>query len=420
MYPCITEEPRVSRVVKKYEEEISMSNSKMSSLNLSLLWFGAAVSIAEIMIGGVVAPLGFTKGVAAILLGHIIGTIVLFLAGYIGAQTKLASIESTTISFGKYGSYMFSILNILQLLGWTAVMVISSAKALDTITGKMFSYQNQALWCIATGALILVWILPGIKKLDKINIFATGSLFILTIVLSFTVFKGIPLASETTGTISFGAAVELSAIMPLSWLPLIADYTRFARSPKKGTVLCAVGYFVGSCWMYIIGLGAALYVGSSDIGDILMNAGLGIAAVIIVLISTVTTTFLDVYSAGISFINISKKTKEKTAAIFVCIIGVLLAIFTPIQQYENFLYLIGSVFAPLFAILITEYFIILKYTNRVSKLVNIQNLIIWALGVAIYRVFMGFDLPIGITLPVMLIISLICISVWAVSRRRRV
>ncbi len=114
--------------------------------------------------------------------------------------------------------------------------------------------------------------------------------------------------------------------------------------------------------MYIIGLGAALFTGESDVVAIMLKAGLGVAALIIVVFSTVTTTFLDVYSAGVTSQSIVSDFNKKIVAIAVCVLGTLLAIFTPITQYENFLYLIGSVFAPMVAILFVDYYFIKPIT----------------------------------------------------------
>jgi purine-cytosine permease-like protein len=128
--------------------------------------------------------------------------------------------------------------------------------------------------------------------------------------------------------------------MPLSWLPLISDYTRYARSSKGGFWGSAGGYFIGSSWMYIIGLGAAIFAGNSDPSAILLAANLGIAALGIVVLSTVTTTFLDAYSAGVSFLNINPGLNEKMTAIIMAALGTIIAIVMPIEQYENFLYAI--------------------------------------------------------------------------------
>jgi putative hydroxymethylpyrimidine transporter CytX len=385
-----------------------MLNEKTSVFSNGLLWFGAAVSIAEILTGALIAPLGFTRGTIAIILGHLIGCALLYFAGLIGANSGMYAMESSRISFGKQGSYLFSILNILQLIGWTAVMIIGAARALSTISKSIMGFESDILWCAITGVLIIIWVIVGIKNLGKVNIFAVGGLFILTILLSTVVFKS-SAVSPSTEFMSFGMAVELSVAMPLSWLPLISDYTRNAKNPKRATLVSALSYFIGSSWMYIIGLGAAIYVGNSDIAQILMSAGLGAVAMIIVIMSTVTTTFLDVYSAGASFTNISNKLSEKWAAIIVCVIGMVIAMVTPIEQYQNFLYLIGSAFAPMTAILLTDYFIFKK--TEIAQTLNIENLILWIAGFFIYRLFLSIDTVMGSTVPVMIIISLLCILV---------
>lgn len=392
----------------------NQANSGTSTLSNGLLWFGAAVSIAEIMTGVLLAPLGFSQAVLAIVVGHAIGFVLLYLAGLIGARSKLAAIESSRISFGKYGSYIFSVLNVLQMVGWTAVMILTGAQALNQITKQMFGIDNEVLWSIVIGALIILWVVIGIKNLGKVNVVAVGLLFILTIVLSAVVF-GEGGSNPVEGSMTFGAAVELSVAMPLSWLPVIADYTRYAQKPQQATAVSSIVYCIGSCWMYMIGLGAALFAGSSDIAQILMTAGLGITAVIIVVFSTVTTTFLDVFSGGVSVTNITKKISEKSAALVVGIIGTLVAIFTPISKYEDFLYLIGSVFAPMSAILFTDYFIFKK--RDIKESVNWLNLILWAVGFAIYRIFISLDTFLGSTLPVMVVISLLCILVHAIAAK---
>ncbi|MBK5243679.1 MAG: putative hydroxymethylpyrimidine transporter CytX [Eubacteriaceae bacterium] len=384
-----------------------MKDKKVSLLGSGLIWFGAAVSIAEILAGTLIAPLGFEKGVTAIILGHIIGCVLLFLAAFIGAKTEKSAMETVKGSFGQKGSILFSVLNITQLVGWIAVMIIAGAKAASVIFDAPFNIPGTIFWSLIIGAFILLWLLVGIKNSSTLNMVAMSALFLSTIVLSAVVFKGSAIGA--TGGLSFGSAVELSVAMPLSWLPLISDYVKIAKEPKKSAVLSTAVYFLTSSWMYIIGLGAALFTGQSDIAQIMLQAGLGLIGVIIIIFSTVTTTYLDAYSAGVSFTSISKKVQDKWIAIIVCVVGVFLAIVTPIEQYQNFLYLIGSVFAPMTAILITDFFILKKdYSNQ---MVNITNLILWAIGFIIYRMFMVMDTPVGSTLPVMIVIGILCILV---------
>ena len=389
-------------------------NNNLTLFHFMILWFGASISIAEILTGGLLAPLGFKLGLLTIIIGHLLGTTVLVLGGVIGTKERLPSIMSTRISFGLYGSYVFSILNVLQLIGWTAVMIISGARSVNHITKIIWNIDNMMLWSLLIGILICLWILLGKKGWKKLNFIAVSLLFILTIVLSSVVFKNSELFTKNiTGSMSFGSGIELNVIMPLSWLPLIADYTRFAKKKSDGIIGSYIGYFIGSSWMYIIGLGAAIVTENPDPSAMMLAANLGVTALGIVILSTVTTTFLDAYSAGVTFLNIFPKLNERKVALAMGIIGTLIAIIVPIEQYENFLYAIGSVFAPLFAVLLTEYFII-KKNNKLDEglLINWGSALVWAVGVILYYQFIKYDFFLGATIPVMITTGIIYSITW--------
>ena len=303
-----------------------MEEKRTSVFENGLIWFGAAVSIAEIMTGTYFAPLGFTKGLLAILIGHIIGCAMLFFAGLIGGKVRKSAMETAKMSFGSKGALLFSVLNIIQLVGWTAIMIYDGALAVNGILDI-----GNWIWCIVIGALIILWIMIGIKNLGKVNSVAMAALFILTIVLSFVIFSKGTVQNIGSEGITFGAAVELSVAMPLSWLPLISDYTKEAKKPVSATAVSAITYGIISMWMYVIGMGAAIFTGESDIAQIMVKAGLGIAGLLIIVFSTVTTTFLDAYSAGVSSESLSSKISGKWVAVVVTVIGSVGAIFLPLQ-----------------------------------------------------------------------------------------
>ena len=388
-----------------------MTEKRTSVFENGLIWFGAAVSIAEILTGTYFAPLGFSKGLLAIIIGHIIGCAMLFFAGLIGGKVRKSAMETAKMSFGSKGALLFTVLNIIQLIGWTAIMIYDGALAVNGI----FDIGNW-IWCILIGALIILWIMIGIRNLGKVNTIAMGALFVLTLVLSFVIFgKGTEL--NTSGeSMTFGAAVELSVAMPLSWLPLISDYTREAKKPVKATAVSAVTYGIVSCWMYVIGMGAAIFTGESDIAQIMVKAGLGIAGLLIIVFSTVTTTFLDAYSAGISSESLSAKINGKWVAVSVTVLGILGAVFLPLADITDFLYFIGSVFAPMIAIQIADFFILKQ--NKETSAFSMQNLVIWLAGFVIYRLLMKVDIIVGNTLPDMIITIIICIAVSWIKKKQ--
>ena len=383
-----------------------MKEKRTSIFENGLIWFGAGVSLAEILTGTAFAPLGFQKGILAIIIGHIIGCTMLFLAGVIGGKTRRSAMETVKMSFGQNGGVFFSFLNVLQLVGWTAIMIYDGALAADGVLNT-----GRWVWCLVIGALIIVWILVGITNLGKVNTIAMAALFILTLVLCKVIFfSGAAGNVDTSEAMSFGAAVELAVAMPLSWLPLISDYTREAEEPVKATAVSAVVYGIISCWMYVIGMGAAIYTGEYDIARIMVKAGLGIAGLLIIVFSTVTTTFLDAYSAGISAESVFSKLNGKYAAVAVTVIGTVGAIVYPMDNITDFLYLIGSVFAPMIAIQIADFFI-LKRADSLSDAIDVTNIVIWIVGFVLYRYLMGVDIPVGNTLPDMAVTIVICVII---------
>ncbi len=390
-----------------------MVKNKTSIFENGLIWFGAAVSLAEIITGTYFAPLGFTKGIFAIIIGHIIGCTLLFAAGVIGGKTEKSSMETVKTSFGSKGSILFALLNIIQLVGWTAIMIFDGAIAANGIWDV-----GQYIWAIVIGVLIIIWISVGIKNLGKLNTVAMSALFILTIVMSIVIFTKDGSFGDLGEAMSFGAAVELSVAMPLSWLPLISDYTRDAKKPVKASLVSAIVYGLVSCWMYVIGMAATIFAGESDIAQIVLKTGIGMVGLLIVILSTVTTTFLDAYSAGVSSEAIYKKVNVKWIAVGVTVIGTIGAIFFPLTDITSFLYFIGSVFAPMIAVQLADFFVVKNDSS--NKCFNIQNLIIWFVGFVIYRMLMKVDIIVGSTLPDMIITFLLVVAVSKIRNKSNV
>ena len=149
----------------------------------------------------------------------------MFAAGMIGGREKKSAMETVKMSFGSKGSLLFAALNVLQLVGWTAIMIYDGALAANGI--------------LKTGA----WV-------------AMLALFVLTLVLFKVIFFGANGAEAlVSGDLTFGAAVELAVAMPLSWLPLISDYTREAEKPFAATLSSVIVYSIVSVFMYMIGMG---------------------------------------------------------------------------------------------------------------------------------------------------------------------
>lgn len=371
-----------------------MKDTHITQPQFAMIWFGAALSIAEIMTGTYLAPLGLTQGLYAIILGHIIGGILLFGAGLIGGRLRQGSMNTTAFSFGPLGAKGFAFLNMLQLIGWTSIMIYDAMLALQELAPL-----SPMIWTIGIGALVILWLFIGLHNTGYIQAIVSVLLLGLTLYMGAHMISQWPNEASllTSGNMSFIAALELSIAMPLSWLPLISDYTRESKKPFSASLTSAIVYTVTSIVMYTLGLSAAIFGGGDSIITIMMNAGLGLAGLIVIIFSTVTTTFMDAYSAGVSSTTIYKSASSKGIAVVVTIVGTIAAILYPMDDITDFLYLIGSVFTPMIAILLADYFINRQQVQTISA--YLVRGLIWVVSVGLYHYMLHNESTIGATLP---------------------
>lgn len=382
-----------------------------------LLWTGAAVSLAEIWAGGILVPMGYITGLVVILLGHVIGNTPLALGGLVGSKWGIPTMVSTRPAFGVRGSYIPASLNIFQLVGWTAVMVWIGGQAAATFT-QGSTFYTPRFWIVVLGVVTTLWALVGYRFWKWLHRIAVTALVILCLVMTYVVLKeyGISklLQIRGTGGLPFMLGLDYVIIMPISWLPLVCDYSRYAQTDRGSFWGTWIGYFLVSSWMYVIGLSAALATKSPTpeamVLELMVSFGLIVPAMIIVLFSTFTTTFLDIYSTAVSASNIYSRLGEKKGVVLGGALGTIIAlIFVGYPgTYVHFLEYIGSVFCPLFGIVLADYFFIRKriiltdelfargaywYTNGIHW----TAIGCWALGAVLFK--LGRDWQIGGAIP---------------------
>jgi len=407
-------------------QPIGSGQRSLSGLDYFLLWAGVAISLAEIWAGGFLAPMGFWLGILAVLLGHIIGNTFMALGGIIGSEHGIMSMVSVRPSFGIRGSNLAAVLNIIQLIGWASIMLIIGGRA-GAMLGKSMGgiLASNHFWIVAIGLGTLLWAQmtgnPIWRIMQKLTVI--GLLLVIVLMSGLTVDEfGSRVFGVEPQEMPFMIGLDLVIAMPISWMPLVADYSRFSRRTAPAFWNTWLGYFLISSWMYALGLTATLVAGASDPGTLILQLmgkiGLAVPALIMVVFSTITTGFPDVYSAACSTLNISQRFSSKSIVWAAGIISILVALVFPMEQYENFLFLIGAMFVPLFGVVLTDYFLIRGRQIDTENLYlregkywylkgfNGIALICWALGFFVYELIALMKYPIGGSMPSLLIAGL--------------
>ena len=378
-----------------------------------IIWFGVAISVSEIQAGiqiGSAAPLNSIW--VPLILGHVIGGVLLYFVGLIGARLRVNAMESIKSTFGNFGSKFFATLNVLQLIAWVAVLNAQGALALMGLNIPI----SFALTCIILAILIAIWVYVGLRRTSRITSVIMIILTALLVILSVKLFgiNGNHLIPVTnSAALTFWNIFEISIAMPISWLPVISNYTKDVENPKKATALSALAYTVASLWMYFIGV-EIVCIGTVDISQAILISGLGVQGVFILVLSTVTTNFLATNSAGESSKAIFNRLDPKIAGVIVSFLSAILAISGIMDHYISFLYLISSVFAPMASVLVVSFYFG-KGNNEAKDWY--WNIFSWFVGFAVYQITAGFDsIFLGPTL-IAVIVSAAFSYTWIVFKK---
>jgi len=401
-------------------------------LDYFVLWADLGVGLLVLAAGSYLVPgLGFPQALVAIVLGTAAGNLMLGLAGVVGSEHGIPSMVGLRPSFGRRGSYLPSLINVVQLVGWGAFEIVIMAQASSRLSGPVLGFASYPIWAVGWGAIVILLGLGGplvvVRQwLEKIGIW----LVLLTIswIAAYALTRG-DLGSIWSrpgdGSLGFAQAIDLVVAMPISWLPIVADFNRFAKDSRSSFAGTVAGFGVANVLCYALGALLILVLPSTDLIGSIMTVAFGAAGLALLLGDETDNAFADVYSSAISIKNVVPGLP--TRALVAAVGGTCLAIALTVDlaSYQGFLYLVGSLFTPLFGVLFADYFLLRRRRYRDEELypsdgrgelpwgVNPIALLAWAAGVGAYLGettyvgWLGGTLPsLGASMAVYVLVSL--------------
>jgi NCS1 family nucleobase:cation symporter-1 len=406
----------------------------LGGLDYFILWSSLGVGLLVLSAGSFLSEASFVDAIFAIIAGSAAGSILLALAGKIGSDHGIPSLITMRPAFGIRGSYLPAILNIMQLVGWTTFEIMIMARAADMLTGSMVPYY---FWAAIFGALVALLGIAGplnvvrqwIGKFAVWIAYGTSAIIIINLINSSDITALIMSPGEG---LSFFSALDLVIAIPVSWMPLVADYNRFSKKSKSALW----GTFIGFTMTNILFYFGGILLGTSDILAIVVaiQAMFFGFLMLLLIVDEADNAFADVYSASVSTQDIFAKISQKYLIVGFTALSAILAMVVSIEQYEVFLLLIGAIFVPLFGVVLTDYYIVKrqKYTEqmlyvRQNRLgIGVPAIIAWILGALLNYILSPLSpiympqLPaIGATIPSLAAASLIYLAITKMQQRQQ-
>ena len=341
---------------------------QLGGLDLGVLWFDLSIGLLVMVTGALLVPaLGFESAMLAIAVGTVIGCVPLALVALAGQREGVPTMVLLRPVLGARGSAVPSVLNVIQLIGWTAVEFWVMGEVANVVSARLFGFESRVLWLalvaiVCTGLAMGGPVLVVRRWLERFGIYVLlgAAVWITVEVLRAGEFGSI-WRGPGQGGLPFWLAVDLVVVMPVSWLPLAADYNRFGRPNAGGALGTYVGYAIGNAWFYALGALLVLIAGASadalGIGSAIVAVAGGGLVLVALLVGESDNAFADIYSAAVSTQNVVHHVSQRLLVGVVGAVGFVLALAFTAERYEQFLFLIGSVFVPLAAVFVADYFV---------------------------------------------------------------
>ncbi|MGH3072002.1 MAG: purine-cytosine permease family protein [Gaiellaceae bacterium] len=369
-------------------------------LDTGLLWGNLGVSLLVIVAGALLVPaLSLPNALVAVVVGAALGNLMLGIAGMIGADARVPAMVLMRAPLGQRGSWVPTALNVLQCLGWAVFELIIIATAAAALSDSIFDFEGRWIWTLLFGTIAVVLGLMGPVGVVR-RILRKYAVWIVLASLAYLTWWALDAVSLSglwdepgAGGLTTWQGIDLVVGITVSWIPLAADYTLFSSNRRAGLLGTGIGYLVPSVWMLVLGV---LLVLGRDIADAAALpaavAAAGLASGVALLAVTVDETdeaFANIYSAAVSLQNVLTRVPQRLLVGTVGAVATFGALVLEISDYEAFLYLLGSFFVPLFAVLLADWLVAGRRYDRSrvfeSARVRPSLLAAWLGGFALYQ-----------------------------------
>jgi nucleobase:cation symporter-1, NCS1 family len=345
----------------------------LGTLDSLLLWTNLGISLL-VLVAASYLGLSLRQALLATLVGGLLGNSMLGVAAYIGADARVPAMVLQRAPLGQRGSFLATGLNVLQCLGWSVFEITIIAFAAGALSQRLVGVHLVWLWKLCFGALGLVLALLGpvgfvrrfVRKIG-IWVVAASIAYLAVWIVRHGELDRLWHAHGSGG--SFWLGVDLVIALTVSWVPLVADYTRFARTPRSAFVGAGLGYLLPTLFQF--GFGAVLVLSHPDIAgptDVLTTvAAGGVGSVLALLALTVDETdeaFANIYSTAISLQNLLPRASQRLLIVGVATLATAISLGVDLTQYQQFLLLLGAFFVPLFGVLLADWLIAGRHYTR--------------------------------------------------------
>src|SRR5450830_1612382 len=379
------------------------------------LWFSLGVGLLVMQVGAYLVPaVGSRDAAIAIVLGSLLGAGLLAWTAKLGCDSGLSSAGLMHATYGSYFARLPVLLNMAQLVGWTTFELVVMRDGTAAIGKQSFGLSLEGMGGIVVttllwGAVLTLLLAGSMTQLVRKVISRVGLPLVIASLLWLTWQFGGQLhnmgleafwAREGDGSMGMLSAMDLVIAMPVSWLPLVADYARYGKSGRNALSGTWLGYALANIWCYALGVMVVTVAQpGTDLVSALLLAQGGLIALSLILVDEIDNAYGDIYSGAVSGHSIQPSWSIRQWGLGLAVLCTGLALVLPMHSLEPFLLMLSSVFVPLYGVILGRLATSTQPIRLGQRPVDWTAAALWLAGIACYHLLANYAPQWGSALP---------------------
>jgi NCS1 family nucleobase:cation symporter-1 len=343
-------------------QPVAPEGQTQSTLDLFLIFVGANVVATTFQVGASLSSsFSLTATMALVVAGSAAGAALVAALAPLGPRLRVPSIIASRPALGVAGAGLVAIVLYLSNFAWIALNNVITASACARVGTAWMgpAAGSQTAWAVALGLLatVVVWLGPrAVARADRV---AVPLLVVVAIALTIACVRApapLPAAVKTMG---WWRGLDVVIGYQVSWILMFADYSRYTRSARGSVFAVFFGLLLTSVWMMPLGAVAARAAGSADPGAMMQAVGLGAGGALLLTLGTLATNFVNIYMSSLAWKSLAPRASDGAVVWSIGIVGTALSAVPGVwlEQYTNFMMVIGALLVPVGGVLIAHYYV---------------------------------------------------------------
>ncbi len=325
------------------------------------LWATLCATLYVMPFGALLVPaLSIEQAIIAALIAGLLSGLLLAAIAALASRTGHSTAQLLSEPFGQRGRWPVALLLLARHALFAAFALILIADAAQVVSQRALGVDLRPLWVLLFAAAGLALVVAGPRRVAMV--LRRGGLWLVMLVavgVAVSAYMEFEIPSylrrpAVGGWPSIWQAIDVMLIVPLLWLPVVADFGRLGREPRAVANGTFAGVFLMIAWFGTLGI---IYLPATESGDIpgfVVGMELSLGAIVLLFLLQTDEIYASLYAAVPALESIGVRGDGRLVGVVPLLAAIPAALFLNIGDLEPYLLLASAAFIPAFGVVIAH------------------------------------------------------------------